>query len=675
MGTLVAYTPLRVGLDLVQSPIAIKEGRALVLSNFEIVNGRNGFKRLDGYERFDGRPLASSAVYHRVPVSISTTPVAGDAFIIGASSGLVVSYANNVLYVTNVSGVIPSSGDVTINAATVGTVTGTPLKGAIDDTDYITKRNNAFNVVRNLTQTVPGSGGVLGVAIYGNKVVAVRNEADGKTAAIYESSAGGWVKKHGGLLPNGVWRFARHNFQGTARTMALYCVDGRNNLIQYLNGVVTVASPIFGSEATSATSLTPATGSKVFTIAELDRSWAVGDRLIAYSKANAAIFMKGAVTAYDKVAKTVTVNVDAIGDATAATDWLICHEDYRDKPYMVTAHKEHLFLGYQNGQLQHSDLGEPLKYGVDGTAGLFGVGDELTGLVSLKGGVLGVFCRNRIYTLYGASTLDWRLDTFSPSSGCLIDTLGETVGDAIFFDDVGITTMQAVNAFGDFSSGVISRDIKTLIDRVSPSFALMVKVKSQYRVFTGGGSGIIATMLGAVNGNMQVGYSQFNYAHSFTCGTSGEINGDEWLLAGTDDGYVMKLDSGYSFDGQNVLAICRLHYQHYKSFSQKKRFKKLTLELDSTEPVVIKSKQQFDGMSGDYETGIYQGITTPAIGGLLDTTNWNEFIWSQPAIGGVEAYIQGVGRDMSVLFVSDGIEAPYNLQGFGVHYTMLGLKR
>lgn len=137
----------------------------------------------------------------------------------------------------------------------------------------------------------------------------------------------------------------------------------------------------------------------------------------------------------------------------------------------------------------------------------------------------------------------------------------------------------------------------------------------------------------------------------------------------------MKLDSGYSFDGQNVLAICRLHYQHYKSFSQKKRFKKLTLELDSTEPVVIKSKQQFDGMSGDYETGIYQGITTPAIGGLLDATNWNEFIWSQPAIGGVEAYIQGVGRDMSVLFVSDGVEAPYNLQGFGVHYTMLGLKR
>jgi hypothetical protein len=677
MGNLVAYTPLRVGLDLVQSPIAIKEGRALILNNFELLYGRNGFKRVDGYERFDGRPLASTAKYFRVPVSITTIPVAGDAVILGTVSALVVEYVPNKLVVCYANDAIPATGDVLVNGTNVGTITGTAIKGAIDDNNYVARRNTAFDVVRGLTQPLNGSGAILGVAIYGDKVIAVRNEADGKTASIYESSTGGWVKKQGGLLPNGVWRFARNNFLGTARTMALYCVDGRNNMMQYLNGTVTQVDPIFGSQATSTTSLTPATGSKTLTLTQdTVRSWAVGDRLIAYSKANAAIFMKGAVTAFTTTAPfTVTINVDAIGDATAAADWQVGYEDYRDKPYMVMAHKDHLFLAYQNGQLQHSDLGEPMKYGVDGTAGLFGIGDEITGMVSLKGGVLGVFCRNRIYTLYGSSTADWRLDTFSPSSGCLIDTLGETVGDAIFFDDVGITNMQAVNAFGDFSSAVISRDIKPIIDRVSPSFALMCKSKSQYRVFTGGGTGIIATMLGVANNAMQVGFSQFQYAHNFTCGVSGEVNGEEWMLAGTDDGYVMRLDSGYSFDGQIVMAVMRLHYQNYKSFSQKKRFKKLTLELDAPEPVFIKTKQQFDGLSGDYQSGIYQEIETLHKGGLLEDASWSEFIWSQPAIGGVEAYISGVGRDMSLLVVSEGVEVPYLLQGFATHYSPLGLKR
>jgi hypothetical protein len=179
MGNLVAYTPLRVGLDLVQSPIAIKEGRALILNNFELTYGRNGYKRIDGYECFDGRPLASTAKYFRVPVSITTTPVAGDAVILGTVSALVVEYVTNELVVCYANDAIPSSGNVVVNGTNVGTITGAAIKGAIDDDNYVTRRNAAFDVVRGLTQPLNGSGAILGVAIYGDKVIAVRNEADG----------------------------------------------------------------------------------------------------------------------------------------------------------------------------------------------------------------------------------------------------------------------------------------------------------------------------------------------------------------------------------------------------------------------------------------------------------------------------------------------------------------
>jgi hypothetical protein len=54
--------PLGGGLDLVTSPMVIPPGKATAGLNYE--PHPRGYQRVDGYERFDGRPKPSEATYY-----------------------------------------------------------------------------------------------------------------------------------------------------------------------------------------------------------------------------------------------------------------------------------------------------------------------------------------------------------------------------------------------------------------------------------------------------------------------------------------------------------------------------------------------------------------------------------------------------------------------------------
>ena len=56
------YFPLTGGLDLVTAPLKIKPGRLILCKNYE-QGLLGGYTRIQGFERVDGRPLASEASY------------------------------------------------------------------------------------------------------------------------------------------------------------------------------------------------------------------------------------------------------------------------------------------------------------------------------------------------------------------------------------------------------------------------------------------------------------------------------------------------------------------------------------------------------------------------------------------------------------------------------------
>ena len=74
------------GLNLVDAPITIPGGMCLASINYELL-AREGYRRLDGYEAFDGQTSPSDAAYWVLDYDIWTAAFVDDATVTGGTSG------------------------------------------------------------------------------------------------------------------------------------------------------------------------------------------------------------------------------------------------------------------------------------------------------------------------------------------------------------------------------------------------------------------------------------------------------------------------------------------------------------------------------------------------------------------------------------------------------------
>lgn len=685
----VDYVSLSGGLDLSSNSLAAPPGRLASSVNFEQVFGKVGYRRIDGYERFDGRPQPHMAVYHVLEFEQGSSAILNGDVLSGPGASATVlgvelssgswsaGNASGMAYIVLTSGAWAAGQDVVKGGLVVAKAQSEAYRGRAQTSDaHAALTSAAASLRRSVIQQPPGSGPVRGVAVHDGLVYSVRDAADGLTAEMWVSSIGGWTSIKAGLLPGGRYEFVSANFTGDTKTKALFGCDGRNPPFKYASGAYTEMDPIFGSQATSTTSTAVATGSKTFSVVEPSRSYAVGDVLLIHSKASAANRMVGTVTAFSQPSLTVNVT-EAIGSGAHA-DWNIGKADYSDKPYLLTAHKDHLFLAYPRGQLQTSNTGDPMKY--TSMAGLFGLGDEITGLTSMKGAVLGVFCDNRVSLLEGSSELDWRMSIHAQNLGTKLYTVQENGGSAIFFGERGLLSLQGTASYGDFEPSIFSRNVKPLLDRKLDSVVgtRMVRGKYQYRIYFGDGTVMSACIL-SPNPVVQPGDVSFmplEYRHRVSCVASGAIDGEDYLVFGTDDGWVMREDVGTSFDGDHIASALSLHFNHFKNPAVKKRYYKLTLELDAEDAATIRFRQMFDLSDGFYFDSLTQFAGTSGTGGNWNVNEWDTFYWSLPYATQVEVNVDGVSRNMAlVLWHESATDRPFNIQGLMTQYKLLGLSR
>lgn len=106
------YYALQGGLDLVTPAISVSPGAALDAQNYEpYISG--GYRRIDGYERFDGRQSPTSATYWILPFSQTGSVVVGDN-IVGVTSGataVVLAVFSTYLVLARVVGTFLSTGE------------------------------------------------------------------------------------------------------------------------------------------------------------------------------------------------------------------------------------------------------------------------------------------------------------------------------------------------------------------------------------------------------------------------------------------------------------------------------------------------------------------------------------------------------------------------------------
>lgn len=688
--TQIKYIPFNSGLNLVDANMTMPEGMLTEVMNFEQVFGQQGYARISGYERYDGRPEPHLASYSVQPFDAgSAAIVAGDVVTGTSASAKVLSVeltsgswaggnAAGRLILYDVTGSWVDNEAIKVLATTYAIADGATGPGSTSEASHATYMSQVIAARRSAIAAVPGSGPVLGIGVAANVVYAARNVTDGTSATLYKATAGGWSAVKTGFYPGGRFRMIQDNFTGSTETLFLFGCDGKNRPFRFDGTTFTFIDPIYGSQATSTSSLSIGTGSKTFTVAQTSRSWKADEALIVWAIGDAGKFMAGTVTSYTSGTNTLVMDVTMIGGTGTVASWEIGKANFSDKPFELIGHRDHLFLAFPYGQLQSSNLGDPMTYST--TSSLFGLGDEITGLRSIKGGVLAIYTESTVQLLEGADKTSWSKTNNSYSSGAIFGTVQELAQSVLALDVRGLTSLQATLNFGSFEMSVFSRYVKPYLDALIDSVigSHTVRSKNQYRLYSSSGVVMTTTLL---TPNPQitpkdVSITRSDYGVTIHTVGEGTIDGEDYLFFGTDDGFVMREDVGTSFDGEVIPSVLRIPFVSLKSPSRKKRFRKLILEIDAPQETTIYFRQLFDYADGTYNGSINYSTVARGGGGQWNLDEWDTFRWSLPVQTQAEANIDGVGRNMSLLIWHESAgDAPFFMQGIVLHYSPLGLSR
>lgn len=239
----------------------------------------------------------------------------------------------------------------------------------------------------------------------------------------------------------------------------------------------------------------------------------------------------------------------------------------KDMPRHVAVHHNHLVLGFKSGSVQLSVIGEPSNFsGVDG-ASEWPMGDDVTGLLSLNGTTLGVFCKGSVHSLAGSSVQNFSQQTISPKQGAIEYSVVD-MGQPMYATTNGISTLEQTAAYGDFVGRRSSDQVATWLPKrllgsdkrantIGVVCAMPVRAKNQYRLFFKDGLVLSLTMMGENSPVMTSKYA-YNKAALIPRASSSEIDhvGRERLfvagykLPSSGSWRVFELDSGWGFDGE-----------------------------------------------------------------------------------------------------------------------------
>lgn len=625
------FFPFQGGLDQTSSPFSIEPGRVKEALNFE-ASRRGGYRRIPGYERFDGQAKPSEGRYAILSLTITGAIAAGDS-IVGATSAatatvlaVVTNETPNYLVITKITGTFQSAEDLNIGGLPEGaTLAVAVVDGASTTLLHAQYKNLAADEYRSDIAAVPGSGNILGVIHYEGNAYAFRNNADGTAAAIYKSTTSGWSAV---TLYNEVSFTAGTTEPADGETLT------QGGVTATIKRVVTESGPAWsGSAAGRFIIANPAGGN--FSAGAATTS---GGATISLSGAQAAItILPNGAYEFDKVNFGGDVNTTRIYGCDGVNRGFEFDGDVyvpivtgmtTDTPTHVTGHHNHLFFAF-GGSAQHSGITTPYQWTLLSGANELAMGDTITGFAVQPGsqdkGALAIFTRNRASILYGTSSSDWNLTPYRKELGAIARTI-EDVGFTMFLDDRGITDLQTSQSFGNFAHSAISNDIHPFLNehRTLVTASCISRDQSQYRLFFSDGYGIYVTLIG----KKLMGMMPVLFDDPVLCTYSGEnTDGSEIMLFGSDNGFVYEMDKGTSFDGDAIEYYLGMPFHFSRSPRLLKRYHGGVFEMTGDGYSAFSFTFDLGYASGEADTASTQSLTTSFSAGRWDTGNWDTGAW------------------------------------------------
>lgn len=658
------------GLDQVTPTLSLPPGVARRAANFECsVTG--GYTRIAGYERFDGRPSPSAAIYLILVCNITGSVAVGNS-VTGSGSGAtgkVIAVDGNDVVLTRVVGDFVAGDLLNIGGnfqATVTLVQGPSADGLTD----ATYRSLAADDYRADIQAVPGSGPVRGVSLYNGTVYAWRNNATGTAVNMYKSSAAGWTQ---------VDLMATFDFDtGTNEIFPGDTIVGHTSGATALVKAVVVTSGTWaGGDAAGYIVFTNMTGTPV-----------AGEHVYVNGAKHAESVGSYSVTTLAPNGRFSTV-VANFGGGTANYKMYGCDGVNRafsfdgevfvpirtgmavDKPKHIAFHRQHLFLSF-GASLQFSALGDPYNWTPLLGAGELAMNAEITNLLPLPGdqssGALGVYTRTDTSVLYGTSSGNFQLSTFNTGTGAIAYT-AQNMDQAYVLDDRGIMSLGTSLNFGNFLPASLTMNLRPFIEqRLTKACASTVnRIKGQYRVFFNDGTAVYMTL---TNGKL-MGSMPIQFLRPALCTTEGELtDGTAVSFFGSNDGFVYQMDKGTSFDGVAIAANINLVYNSIKSPRVLKRYRKASVELTGDSYCELAFGYDLAYRSTALTQPLDENYSNDLRSAYWDSMTWDNFVWDGSDISPSEIEVTGTAENIAIrISTVSALFQPFTVNNIILHYT------
>ena len=698
------------GLDVVTPAISVKAGKALAMVNFEPWY-QGGYRRIPGYERFDGSPKPSDASFTGFDVDTVAGLTLGDTITGDTSSttGILVgiwdddgTYGSDAIGVTKVSGSGFQDAEPCNTAAFTIASPAVTLQAPSDALEQLWLLE-AEDSYRADIAVVPGANQVRGAWQRQADVYAVRDNVGVTAGVLHKASVTGWTTT--GITMADTIPFTTVAGKAIVDGDPITGVTSTETATVHrvvLNGgsgawdasgegylVVTGATGAFNAaEALQVSAVTLANTTATNTTFALP----VGGtyRFINHN------FFGGAATyrAYGCNGVGAAFEIDESGIVSPIlmpTTPITAGETPPSSniPFLIEEHRGHLFMMFPGGSLQHSVPGEPLNFSSFLGAGEFGLGDEGTSLNSVVGNVLIVATQRKTLGLFGTGVTDWELRNVAEQSGSVL--YGSQKIDTVYsLDDLGITSVARSDQFGEFISATVSQQIQPIVIKARPDFtdSTIVRESNQYRLYFSDNTCIVmyvpaGSQTESRQGRYNYSFSQFGFLQYDIPVTNiyntDDATGKERTYFVTSDatwmGYVFEDQIGKNFDGEVIKASVRTVFNQVGSPTYRKFFRRADLELNAPASLVIKLNTELS-YSAANTSGSSIDIAVRGGGGFWDVANWDEFVWDGQAISTARASLSGTGENIGFLIYNETATSdPWVMQGITLHYDMRRLQR
>ncbi len=669
--TLSQFFPLVGGLDVESAQLSRKPGQVMGGTNYESVT-ENGYERLGGFERLDGRPRPSDSTFLIIQAvtefsgAIVGTDLNGQTS--GATARLIGLRGTNQLALTKVVGTF-SAGENIREGATVLGVYDAPADDytSVDDNVYAALAEADY---RADIGAVPGSGDIRGIAWLDTTCYAWRDNVGATALAIYKSSAAGWVL----VALNEEIAFSNANTsvaegdtltQGGVTATVLRVVVQTGSLASGVNTGRLIISGRLGGNYVAGAATSTGGGALTLSGAQTAITLLPGGRLDLFN------FNFTGSTAAERIYGADGVNRGFEFDGTVLVP--INTGMVVDTPRHVYVHRNQLFYSF-GGSVQHSGPGTPYVWTAVLGAAELAVGQDVTGFQGAPGdastSALLIFSLTRSMVLYGSSSGDWKLTAFNDKVGAMRWS-NQNIGSPIVMDAQGISAVAQSQQFGNFQRPPISNRIRRFLQNRVVTASVVNRAKARMRIFFADGEGVSITAIGDSLAFMPINYGK---VISFAC--EANIAGVSRTFFGSTDGYVYEADRGRSFDSEEVIAWMKLAFNVVKSPGVKKRFRWADVEIKTQTATTLQ-------VQGEYSLGaIDVGLTDvyskdiAGLGGQYDLSDWDESYYDGPGQTSAKFRLDGTGTSLSLTFYTEAAdELPHELQSCNVFYTPRRLDR